>query len=897
MNDITNERIYREEQALKDGDVICCKDAEYTIIGNPIGFGGSSILYGARKSGSEMLLAIKECFPAEGCCAFKRINGVIQPKDPDDGNAVAILAHFRDSIENEKRIGQHIFNTTNRAVPTIAILEPISVTTGGKTYTQVSTGIFSVQPRFDLKARSLEDIRNEINTNCSNEERRKTKGLPNIYFTACLMEEVLKALQQIHKARDPKRPKMQGWIFGDLSPKNIFFAETNVAHKQAGIAHFLDYGSSMELDEKGETKELSEKDIFSTDGYRPPEVSEGGRFKLDQHADIYSAGCLLYRCVVSNAKFAMAAKKRSPALGPAALDDIDGKHIGCTGRALTLLNEILDKATKEKPSERYPDVNAMLTAIRALIEHLRPPKNQLNLSFSSLAPGEFRGREEEIKAIDCRIKERRKPIELYGFGGMGKSELSIEYCRRKMESNGIRVHFVRFDKTMRNTVVGPIADAFSGYSRFTEQGVPKSESVIYSEVMKMLGEQSEDDILCIDNVDSETEEYSELCGKEYADLCRLKMNLIITTRFDRAEFGGIEVGALQRKHLYNLIAHILKESPLILTEKQMDDLIQAVDSHTLAVELIARTLKMNRPRLTPKELLEKLQSGDLGGTSFTKVASHKDRDLQKRRIEDHIKILFQITSLPPEELSYMKNASLMDIRHGLPYDWFAEAQPNFDQDIIENLINRGWINLNRQNDFLRIHPLIHSLSQKELGASIESNSAFLSSLWAIFERYRFDGNKGRPIASLFAELPPILQNWIPEEWVDILCDWYDVSIDKIKLGILIKEQRISAYKAVVSKNYEDALAYITNVISIIEKNQALWKRQIVGIFIIWRDLFVSNSKNTHMRSSITRNQQLMTTVRAKMILHGCIFTDMVALKTILLLLTGLPMQHYIQLSQ
>lgn len=383
MSNITNDRNYREEQALRDGDIICCKDAEYTIIGKPIGFGGSSILYGARKSGSEILFAIKECFPAEGCCAFKRINGVIQPKDPDDGNAVAILAHFRDSIENEERIGQHIFNTTNRAVPTIDIWEPISVTTEGKTYTQVSAGIFSVQPRFDLKGRPLEAILNEISTSCSNEERRKTRWLPNIYFTACLMEEVLKALQQIHKARDPENPKMQGWIFGDLSPKNIFFAETDIANKQAGIAHFLDYGSSMELDEEGKTKELSEKDIFSTDGYRPPEASEGGRFKLDQRADVYSAGCLLYRCVVSNAKFAIAAKKRSPVLGSAALDDIDGKHIGCTGRALKLLNEILDKATKEKPSERYPNVDAMLTAILELKRAAEPVSYELPANLSS----------------------------------------------------------------------------------------------------------------------------------------------------------------------------------------------------------------------------------------------------------------------------------------------------------------------------------------------------------------------------------------------------------------------------------------------------------------------------------------------------------------------------------
>lgn len=816
---------YRLDWILHEGDTIQTADATYTITGEPIGLGGSSVLYQARKNGSKKMYAIKECFPGqpEYKDAFERQGGIVRAKSP---SAQAHLNRYRAALLKEEKIGEIIWNNSRRAIGIQEKLNPISVTTKGEVCSDVSDGVFCLMERIDQKALSFDSVIEQIKQYASTEESQAYNGPPKIHMTVCLIEQVLLALKQIHDARDPDDQEMQGYYYGDIHPGNIYFTETDIANGYVGIAHLLDFGSSWELDKNGKTVLLTYKDVFSTNGFRPPQIRQNSLFQLTKNADIYSVGCLLLKCVTSPNLFTTFGN--SPQAGRKALNEKAGRAIGCTGKALKLLNDVLYKSIGYNPDEPYKDAAEMLAAIHALMDQIRPPKNQLNLSFSSLAPGEFRGREEEIKEIDRRINEHRKPIELYGFGGMGKSELVIEYCRRKMESTGIHVHFVRFDKTMRNTIVGPIADAFSGYSRFTEQGSPKSDQLIYSEVMKMLGEQDEEDILCIDNVDSETEEFADLCGKEYIDLCHLKMSLIVTTRFDRTEFGGIEVVALQRKHLHELMTHILKDSPLTLTERQMDDLIQVVDAHTLTVELIARTLKMNRPRITPEAMLEKLKAEDLGGTSLAKVSSHKDRDQQKRRIEDHIRMLFQITSLPPNELSYMKNAILMTVRHGLPYDWFAEAQPNFDQDVMQHLIDRGWINLNRQRDLLSIHPLIHSITQKEIGADILSSSDFLYGLWNIFEQCEFDGDRGEPIASLFATLPSILLNWIPDEWLDRLCKWYDKSISRIDIKISTEKKVLASLKAKKGSDYISALQYATDAINIVQSNKEMFDNEQLG---------------------------------------------------------------------
>ena len=78
------------------------------------------------------------------------------------------------------------------------------------------------------------------------------------------------------------------------------------------------------------------------------------------------------------------------------------KRLGIDNALRIKVNKILEKAMHQNPNERYPSADQMLVEIQSLIEHFRLPKNQLNLCLSTLGPGEFRGREEEIREIDRR---------------------------------------------------------------------------------------------------------------------------------------------------------------------------------------------------------------------------------------------------------------------------------------------------------------------------------------------------------------------------------------------------------------------------------------------------------------------------------------------------------------
>lgn len=370
----------------------------------------------------------------------------------------------------------------------------------------------------------------------------------------------------------------------------------------------------------------------------------------------------------------------------------------------------------------------------------------LGLGLSTLSEGEFLGREEELRQIDRHIRQYRNPIIVYGFPGMGKTELVIEYGRRKMSA--CQVHFVRFEQSFLNTVVNSISNAFSGYSKLHPDGQAKSDECIFREVMHMLRERSAEDILIIDNVDSESEDFADLCDEYFSALCQLPMRLIITTR-TRCEDSGIEVGVLEKHHLHQLMKRFVA-----LTDTQMDSLINAVDAHTLTIELIARTLKHSIPRISPEAMLERLNRGETGVSAFARISSKKDRNPKKWRIEEHLLNLFRINELPSDEIQYMCNAFCIPDK-GMELALFASACEDFDQDKFAHLVERGWVRLDESIDFVSVHPLIREITRKACDITFAGIQGFVDGLCKHIENQRVRVSQTIDVFHRIAESLPV----------------------------------------------------------------------------------------------------------------------------------------------
>lgn len=703
-----NERII--SLALPAGTVLRRGSDRY-ILGEVASFGGSSLFYTAKKEGSALRFGIKECCPMDLAGRLRRKGSILTGTDDQ---AKYALTQARARMLGEAEISQKVAAVSAKTIPVWEASGDFTVETAGES-TPTPAGSFLILRDVSQTGMFLPQLLAECLLPPEEDHPLRTGGRPSLHTTARILEGVLRALELVHKA---------GYLYGDVQVGNIFFADAQPEKGDIGFACLLDFGCARPLrNRKGggkETAPITDRMVFSTPGYTAPEITwyNDGNLRLTPAADVYSAGRLLLFLLRGRTYFENG-RDRILAEGMTLLRLLshEGEQLGCTGESLRLLQSLLDWSLALDPDNRYEDAGEMLAEVEKLVDLTRPPNRQLALSFSALGQEEFLPRDDKQAEIDLRLRERRKPVVVWGFAGMGKTELAIEFARRYTRG---QAYFVRFRNSVRETVTGPIADGFSDYDRKDVHGREKPEEQIYREVMKLLGQRSENDLLVLDNMDGDEGGFDVLRGEPaFRDLCALPMGLLVTTR-SPAE-GGVEVDTLPLPLLRQLLRRFAD-----LSDEMADALINAVEGHTLTVELLGRTLKYSLPRLSPEALLEKLTQGDLDSKALAKVSSPKDREGRMERIQGHLTALFRLSDLPEKEKQMLGYALPMS-EAGLAAEDFAQV-PDFDQDVLLRLIDRGWIRRSK-DDVLTMHPLVQEIGLRELDFDPEDIRRFAAQLY------------------------------------------------------------------------------------------------------------------------------------------------------------------------
>lgn len=704
-----NERII--SLALPAGTVLRRGSDRY-ILGEVASFGGSSLFYTAKKEGSALRFGIKECCPMDLAGRLRRKGSILTGTDDQ---AKYALTQARARMLGEAEISQKVAAVSAKTIPVWEASGDFTVETAGES-TPAPAGSFLILRDVSQTGMFLPQLLAECLLPPEEDHPLRTGGRPSLHTTARILEGVLRALELVHKA---------GYLYGDVQVGNIFFADAQPEKGDIGFACLLDFGCARPLrDRKGggkETAPITDPMVFSTPGYTAPEITwyNDGNLRLTPAADVYSAGRLLLFLLRGRTYFENG-RDRILAEGMTLLRLLhhEGEQLGCTGESLRLLQSLLDWSLALDPDNRYEDAGEMLAEVEKLVDLTRPPNRQLALSFSALGQEEFLPRDDKQAEIDLRLRERRKPVVVWGFAGMGKTELAIEFARRYTRG---QAYFVRFRNSVRETVTGPIADGFSDYDRKDVHGREKPEEQIYREVMKLLGQRSENDLLILDNMDGDEGGFDVLRGEPaFRDLCALPMGLLVTTR--SLVEDGVEVDTLPRP----LLRQLLRRGAPELSDEMTDVLIDAVEGHTLTVELMGRTLKTSIPRLSPEVLLEKLTQGDLDSKAMAKVSSPKDREGRMERIQGHLTALFRLADLPPEEKRLLAYA-LPVSAEGLAAEDFAQV-PGFDQDVLLRLMDRGWIRRG-EDDVLTMHPLVQEIGLRELDFDPEDIRRFAAQLY------------------------------------------------------------------------------------------------------------------------------------------------------------------------
>ena len=378
-------------------------------------------------------------------------------------------------------------------------------------------------------------------------------------------------------------------------------------------------------------------------------------------------------------------------------------------------------------------LDAMIQYLQASM-NLPVPSTPLHLPLhTSLGVDGFVGRQEELRALEKAIADHAKPIILSGLGGMGKTELATHFGRRY---GGGNVYLASFQKSFRDTVSQSIA---KGIPDLLEKKLPEDE--VYKTVMNRLGQCVKDDILILDNVDKDTGSFVDLQDDAYDDLCGLDMHLIMTTRFDVPR--AIEIRQLSNSELHR----IFQKHKVTISVQEMDALIQAVDGHTLTIDLMARTLNSRWKKVTADMLLKALQDRNLPDQDFRKITTDYNRSKKQERIYEHLRTVFNVAGVPDAAKSVLCYATLLP-QDGMDAETFGMALQEDEQQALDDLIDHGWLAV--KDDILTIHPVVRLVCREELKPSDENCQTFLASIGELYDSRKYNAKQIRNWAELFS---------------------------------------------------------------------------------------------------------------------------------------------------
>ena len=352
------------------------------------------------------------------------------------------------------------------------------------------------------------------------------------------------------------------------------------------------------------------------------------------------------------------------------------------------------------------------------------PKHLLRAEPSHFCNFLENSRDNELEKMD-KLFESTNLVFLYGIRGIGKTELAIEWGRK---------HYNTYIVTFHNSIIDTVISMnFTDYIY-----VPSNESLSaieqkeenFQNRLNILRKEYSYATIIIDDFYDENRTFGEICStKDFTDLINLDTKFIFTTRYEITEHS-IEVKELDENKLLKLIK---SHYPIINEESEdisLRKLIREVDYHTITVDLIGKTLRDSYGEITPTNLLKLFRSHDLNKANTPLVLSDQNRydfefDHRERKIYEHLSILFEVSSLSENNKNVLRHAVLIPLT-GMPVKIFRDSHvDNERKDINSFLFKRMWLQMDRNEQYIRIHSIIREVCRKELKPSSDNCTEFI----------------------------------------------------------------------------------------------------------------------------------------------------------------------------
>ena len=512
--------------------------------------------------------------------------------------------------------------------------------------------------------------------------------------TICRVAECIKAY---HEA---------GWLLLDVKPENILVIDSL---GMQGI-NFFDFDSFVQTAELKAAAEAGQTLVLSSsEAYSAPELmsTEVDLNEIGITADFYSVGALLFTALFG----------RRPELFDCLPDCdydysflADASAVPLSAELRRAITVFLHHTLTLSPAGRFETDDCLIHALDEIVKHFDLSSPRLVRSLPH-AVSSFTGRERELAVLQEAIRSSAAPLVVSGMGGIGKTQLVLRAA--ELLRDDYDFCFAPFRGSVRNTLLSlPVENLAREVPDETGflQTLPDDE--VYRKILSCIrSSYAENTILIIDNFDAVSDEDTPSLqyDPDFAELTALPVRLVFTSRCRFDGLRNVPVAELEDASIMHLLQNAFPED----SEETLQAIADAAGKHTLTLDIIVRSARESKGKVSAKKVLQSLRSGAQENSS----------------VLENLKQIFKASALSKTAKSVMACAQLFP-QGGVRSDLLVTMLSS-EQWLTANQLERsGWLRFDAYSSLWSVHPLVKAVCASEKGVlpSWETVGSFVASL-------------------------------------------------------------------------------------------------------------------------------------------------------------------------
>lgn len=417
----------------------------------------------------------------------------------------------------------------------------------------------------------------------------------------------------------------------------------------------------------------------------------------------------------------------------------------------------------------------------------------------------FVGREKQLRDIRTAFRNGAQAVDLYGMGGIGKSEICRKLFWEYAQEPG-KIGWAMWRGSLKDTF----------YGQFPGIDEPNAGRHLrqVTDRIRALGRGL---LMFLDNADN-------LSETDQANLSGLGCRWLITSRQPYAEHAlPIKADALSLPDCRKLYRRSFRKDPApddndAVPDAVLDELLNLAGRHTLAVKLLARTQRANH--FSAERLLAKLKETgfDLRGKIKYRHNPEQARDGaadEKGEFIEHMSRIFALSNLRGMEdgeaaLRVLQGMSLLATNTPIACETLRKWLELDDFDGLNCAVEAGWLNETPDAESVWIHPVIAAVVRHDAMPDAATIDALARRLYE-------DMIVG---TGIFTEKLPVLEHAIALDKAAGALRTENYGLMLGQMGYLLNQQA----------DYKNALAYLKKSVAIKKETLGEEHREIANTY-------------------------------------------------------------------